>query len=273
VRWEEDIARLRLWRRHSDSVNLALLKRWLPPGTPGPILKTDLYDEAVGEGLYRHLASLGGSCTIGIDISATVCGLAGRSHLGLVALRADVRALPLRDATIDVIVSNSTLDHFSSPREIAAGLRELARVLRPGGHLVVTLDNPANPMVWIRNRLPASWLLATRLVPYPVGVTLSRRQLARCLREAGLEVLEETAILHSPRVLAVALARRWNTCDENWKRWFLRMLDRFERLENFFTCYLTGHFIAARASKPGLARQGGGGLQQVHRATREHEQR
>ena len=37
-----------LWRRHSDAVNWGLLERWLPPRLER-VLKTDLFDEAVGD--------------------------------------------------------------------------------------------------------------------------------------------------------------------------------------------------------------------------------
>jgi hypothetical protein len=45
----------------------------------------------------------------------------------------------------------SVHDHFSSPSEIAASLREINRVLRPGGALLMTLDSGMNPMVAARN--------------------------------------------------------------------------------------------------------------------------
>jgi hypothetical protein len=40
-----------LWREHSDAVNGALLVRWLARESCGLLLKTDLFDEAMGEGL------------------------------------------------------------------------------------------------------------------------------------------------------------------------------------------------------------------------------
>ena len=36
----------KVWRAHSDAVNDALLRCWLPPETTGQLLKTDLFDEA-----------------------------------------------------------------------------------------------------------------------------------------------------------------------------------------------------------------------------------
>ena len=84
----------------------------------------------------------------------------------------------------------STLDHFRSHSEIVTSLRELLRVLRPGGQLLLTLDNPANPLVGLRNALPFGLLHRLRIVPYYVGATCGPRGLRRLLPQVGFEVLE-----------------------------------------------------------------------------------
>lgn len=56
------------------------------------------------------------------------------------ALAGDVGALPVADASVDVAVCAEVLEHVDDD---AAAARELARALRPGGLLVVTV--PANP--------------------------------------------------------------------------------------------------------------------------------
>ena len=48
----------RLWRTHSDSVNQALIARWRPVTQMETLLKTDLFDEAVSDGLSPLLNSL-----------------------------------------------------------------------------------------------------------------------------------------------------------------------------------------------------------------------
>jgi len=57
--------------------------------------------------------------------------------------------------TFDTVLSNSTLDHFDGAAQIRVSLAEPARVLRPGGRLLVTLDNPANPLLALSKALPS----------------------------------------------------------------------------------------------------------------------
>lgn len=248
--------RFRLWRRHSDAVNTRLLRRWLTDGGVRRLLKTDLFDEAVAEGLYPVLAAAAEE-VLGIDVSAGAAAAAGRRHRGLRAQAADVRGLPFDDASIDLVVSISTLDHFDTREDIDRALRELSRVLRPGGQLILTLDNLAQPLIWLRSVLPQRLMMRLGLVPYAVGKTLRPRQLHASCRAAGLEVRTMTAVLHCPRAVAVALTRVLESrASRRAQDRFLSALGGFERLERWPTRYLTGHFTAIRARKPAVP--GGG---------------
>ncbi len=129
-----------LWRRYCDQLNRHWLQRRLPDRTYAAVLKTDLFDEAAGEGVYARLQARAARFC-GIDISASTCRLATARYARLAATVADVRCLPFADESFDLVLSFSTLDHFASASEIEKALRCLYRVLRPGGYLLVTLDN------------------------------------------------------------------------------------------------------------------------------------
>jgi SAM-dependent methyltransferase len=238
-----------LWREHSDAVNVALLSRWLSEKPVGRLLKTDLFDEAVSEGLVPFLR-LRANTVVGMDVSLMALRMA-RSRLGSgPEVCADVRFLPFADESFDAVVSNSTLDHFRSLGEMAVSLRELHRVLRTGGQLLLTIDNLANPAIGLRNVLPFKVLHQLGLVPYYVGVTCGPRRLRRMLEESGLEILEMTAVLHCPRLFAVWLTRVLQSCaTQSTQQWFVRWLMRCERLEGWPTRFLTGNFIAVRCVK------------------------
>jgi SAM-dependent methyltransferase len=237
-----------LWRRHCDAINADMVDRYLPRRCTA-ILKTDLYDEAVGEGLFPVLSGRT-QRVVGIDVADGVLQVARARHPGLEALWADVRRLPFETGEFGAVVSNSTLDHFESSEGLATALVELNRVLAPGGLLLISLDNLANPLVALRNALPFRLLNRIRLVPYYVGWTCGPRRLRCLLADAGFETLDTSAVLHCPRALAVALGEVIESrCPPWFQRAFLRLLGRFEVLARLPTRFTSGYFVAALAVK------------------------
>lgn len=254
--WETTLAPLiaagdqALWRAHSDATNAELFERWLPEGRCDDLLKTDCYDEAMGEGLAPLLAARAARVT-SLDIAHGVARAARARHPALRVVAADVRRLPFRDASFDVVLSNSTLDHFERRADIARALADIHRTLKPGGTLLVTLDNLRHPGVALRNALPFRLLRLLRLADYPSGATHGPKGLARALSSAGFELLESATLLHCPRAWAVARARlldRSGTPDARLR--FLARLARWERLGDKPTRHWTGHYVAVRARKP-----------------------
>jgi SAM-dependent methyltransferase len=77
-----------------------------------------------------------GGLALGLDISEAMLARAVRAEAGpqIGFLRADAQRLPLRDGTVDAVVSVAVLQLVPDP---AAALAEMARVLRAGGRLAV----------------------------------------------------------------------------------------------------------------------------------------
>ena len=92
-------------------------------------------DVACGTGRHAaHLAGLGHT-VIGTDISPLMLEVA-REKLPDVELHlADMHALPIADASVDTVVTGLAVNHVP---DLAPVFAEFARVLRPGGHLVVS---------------------------------------------------------------------------------------------------------------------------------------
>lgn len=257
--WDEVLAEmhrqppLNQWRAYMRRVYGRLVEQWLSPSSAGRGMKTDLFEEAVTS---HHVLPALGEGSLGIDLSSAIV-MAARARLCAAESRhlfliGDLRAIPLRAGTVSRILAGSSLDHFSDKADIAMSLAELGRVLRPGGTLVVTFDNPHNPVIWLRNHLPFRWLHRLGLVPYYVGHTYGRVEACARLESLGLTVVEVTAVAHAvraPAIWLVALAERlaWaGLC-----RWVAEVLDAFERLERWPTRYLTGYYLALRAEKRG----------------------
>jgi SAM-dependent methyltransferase len=236
-----------LWRRHSDAVDIAWMSSWLPRERVHTLLKTDLFNEGIADGLYPALAPFADR-VFGMDLSLGTAVEARRRNPGLSTVNADVRWLPFRDGVFDVVISNSTFDHFEAAGDIASSIGEARRVLGPRGHLLIGLDNMANPLVALRNVLPIPVLQRLHLVPYYVGPSFGPRRLCRVLRQCGFEVEATGAIVHCPRWLAVNVCRvverrLHSATQEKWLRW----LRGFEQLSRLPTRYLSGHLVVARA--------------------------
>lgn len=245
----------RLWRDFTDRHQLTLVRRWLEtavdeggrPHAPTPaattLLKTDLFDEVAGRGVVAPLSTAGLRVTA-VDVSPFIVAEAAARNPGLDAIVADVRTLPFPDGTFDAVFSGSTLDHFESTADIEAALVELRRVLRPGGRLILTLDNPANPLIRLRNGPLLALLRRIGVVPYQVGATLGPRALTETVRQAGFDVVEATAVMHCPRVIAVAVAAVVERLPRACREAFLACLTACEWFERLPTRWFTGHYLA-----------------------------
>lgn len=237
-----------LWRRCSDAIHAQWLDRVAAGLPPGRVLKTDLFDEAYGDGLAPWFESRGHD-VVACDLALTTARGAVRKPTRMVAAVADVRQLPFSAMAFDIVFSDSTLDHFEAESHIRQALAELGRVLRPGGTLLLTMDNPTNPLVRIRNRAPAFWM-RLGVVPYAVGATCDAGRLGQWLREAGFDAIATETILHVPRVLAVPACRLLSAMGTRRPgRRMLHWLLFCERLRTSPVNGLTGHFVAATARR------------------------
>ena len=89
-------------------------------------------DIASGAGFGLRMLRLAGARGVGMDYD--LAALRGREHVACAA----AARLPVPDAMFDLVVSFETLEHVPNAR---AMLRELRRVLRPGGRLVLSTPN------------------------------------------------------------------------------------------------------------------------------------
>jgi len=238
------------WREYMRGVYAGLLGRWLSPAARGgPGLKTDLFEEAVSP---QHVLPVLGAGSLGLDYSMAVVRAARvRLGAGYRFVVGDLRQIPLRASSVARILAGSSLDHFARQGDLDSGLAEIARILAPGGVVVITLDNPRNPLVWLRNHLPYAWLHRIGLVPYYVGHTYGPRQARARIEALGLRVTEVTAVAHVPRAPAIWLAAAAGRLARPERAAGLaRTFARFESLESWPTRYWTGYYVALAARKP-----------------------
>jgi SAM-dependent methyltransferase len=233
--------------RQKRAVHLAAAARWLAGVSARTILKTDLFEEAFGEDHLLLDLAPEAPYRCGMEESLHTTAAAGRRFPALRGklVVTDIRCTGIRGDTFDAVISTSTLDHFRTRAEFLAALDEIQRLLRPGGKLLLTLDNPWNPLY-----APLRLLSGTRFGPFPLGYTPSMRTLWRDLAARGFTVRDKDWLIHNPRLLSTVLflllRRLGGSRADTWIGWLLRV---FALLGKLPTRRFTSCFQAVAAEK------------------------
>jgi len=149
-----------------------------------------LLDAGCGSGrLFTYDLRGRASLVVGVDVASD---LAHNPNVDA-PLRASLTALPFVSETFDLIICKHVLEHLEEPEPAC---RELARVLRPGGRLLILTPNRFHYVPLLASLLPhrVHRLVARGrgLPPRQVHPTLYRanmpRRLRRLARQAGLRV-------------------------------------------------------------------------------------
>lgn len=119
----------------------------------------EVADLGCGDGYLTIEAARWAKKVIAIDRSPEMLtrakALAKRRNVSnIVWKRGELEAVPLADASVDVAVLSQALHHAIDP---AQALAEAARVLRPGGKLLL-LDLRQHDQAWVKETLGDKWL-------------------------------------------------------------------------------------------------------------------
>jgi SAM-dependent methyltransferase len=135
----------------------------------------------VGSGAHGHIFFFGAKNGIGVDPLADDCRhLFAPWQRGVRTVRGFGEALPFEDASFDVVISDNCVDHARDPRAI---LREIARVLVPGGLLYFTV-NVHHPLYDVVSRMHGAWNalgVAIEITPFADHTVHLTRDAARAL--------------------------------------------------------------------------------------------
>ncbi len=170
-------------------LNLAALVALVPPGL-------HVLDVGTGTGALLPLLVAAGCRVTAVDHSAPMLARAralGERHAwrNVRFQRADLQALPLRDAVCDAAFAAMVLHHVARPGPAVA---EMARVVRPGGR-VVLIDFTRHDQTWMREQLAHQWL------------GFDGPEVERWLRQAGLTPLSLTTRPAGPPVAPAGCRR------------------------------------------------------------------
>jgi 2-polyprenyl-3-methyl-5-hydroxy-6-metoxy-1,4-benzoquinol methylase len=139
-----------------------------------------------GRGGFAASLSKRGARVTASDFSSAALELARKEFaiLGVQWVQADIQQLPFDEASFDTVVSCETIEHVPDP---ARAVRELARVLRPEGRLILTTPNYLGTLGLYRGYLRLRGRPFTESGQPINQFTMSPRTF-RWLRLAGLRV-------------------------------------------------------------------------------------
>ena len=153
---------------------------------------TRLLDAGCGAGLLALLASLRCATVTALDASPGLLAIARQRVPAADVREGDLEALPFADASFDAVTAVNSVFYAG---DMAAAMREVVRVVRPRGRVVVTAWGPPEQCEFLTAVMPA---LGPLMPPPPPGAppphpgALSKPgALAAVLKGAGLHVLEE----------------------------------------------------------------------------------
>lgn len=121
---------------------------------------------------------------VAVDIGQRLTSLV-RTLTGCGVARASLLDLPFKAGTFDIVFSSEVVEHTPDP---AAAVRELYRVVKPGGRLVLSTPN----WIW---QTPVRIASALKLRPYDGFENfLGVYELHRVLKAEGAEIVEHRGI-------------------------------------------------------------------------------
>jgi SAM-dependent methyltransferase len=181
---------------HYLSRRTSLVRQLLPEGS--------VLDVGCGTGTIGVRLAAMGYAVVGVDLSPAM--LQEAVQRGLTPVYAALStALPFPDCTFDLALTVATLHHLETPDRVAGTIMEMARVLRPGGFVVLWDHNPLNPY----------WGPLMRRVPQDSGnerlVPLA--EILADVAEAGLQVASARRRGLVPDFLPAPLLPPWRAVE------------------------------------------------------------
>ncbi len=165
-----------------------------------------LLDFGCGNGAQTRFFADLSDLVVGVDVDRaflrqmTVASERGESATKLRAVLYDGSTLPLRDASVDFVISFEVLEHVADEDR---ALEELHRVMRPGASLVMSVPNRwwvfethGATLPWLPwNRVPLfSWLPKSLHDRWAHARIYRRREIVAKIRNAGFEVRHSTYV-------------------------------------------------------------------------------
>jgi tRNA (uracil-5-)-methyltransferase TRM9 len=132
----------------------------------------------------------------GVDFSSDMLQLArkyaAKFKLSVTLVEADARHLPYADDSFEWAIAVATYHHIEDNEERLQALKELWRVLKPGGEAFITAWNRWQPRFWLKSRNTlVPWRSKDKTL-YRYYYLFSYRELEELTRRAGFKVVSSS---------------------------------------------------------------------------------
>jgi SAM-dependent methyltransferase len=172
---------------------------WVQPTDDKVIL-----DCACGRGFYLNMIRKVSNCKmVGLELDEEVIEKAGRNvgHLSNLLLnRANIYSQPYASESFDAVILSEILEHIDDD---VRGLREVFRVLKPGGVVAITVPHANYPFWWDPINKTLETVFGTHISAGPLAGIWANHvrlytidQLREAVEQAGFVVEEERATTH-----------------------------------------------------------------------------
>lgn len=239
-----------IYFQHKRDQFYKLIQKWGEEKLCKKILKIDLYEEATSmeSEIAFSLAKKGD--VVGIDICPNVVRMARKNcKQKMKFMEQDMTNMDkIKDGTFDLVLSHSTLDHVV---DIEGAVKELYRVMKKDGILIVTINNRTNilyPFLKIVGKIIGPFFGAKSIYEtYSFDVISFRRFIKRM----GFQVEDSTGILFVTPIMPTIINWAYKNNIEPVKRFFKSYIRFMERVgkKNTWLNYLISMQVAVKARK------------------------
>lgn len=179
-------------------------------------------DFGCGDGFFAQVAFHEKKIDIGLEVEGNprIVEARERSVYKKIILY-DGAVIPLKNNSVDSVISNCVFEHISN---ISASVKEIARVLKPGGYCATSVmtSNWSNMMLGssLFGKRYAAWMNRRQVHES----LLSKKQWETLFKEAGFKIVEEVGYVNEttakwldvfhylslPSLASYALFKKWN---------------------------------------------------------------